>query len=119
MLRASSLTTDTEIDLNAVMGDAEAAAVGIEYGPELMQFADAVARRDCESIKFHREQLAKSAGAEVLVDAAGVAANFQRMVRIADSTGIPLDDVEADHGEAIRETLDLTNFASAANTLSR
>ncbi|MBT8146220.1 MAG: hypothetical protein KJN90_05160, partial [Gammaproteobacteria bacterium] len=67
MLRASSQTTDTEINLNAVMGDAEAAAVGIEYGPELMQFADAVARRDDDSIKLHRDRLEQIASTEVLV----------------------------------------------------
>ena len=50
-------------------------------------------------------------------DAAGVAANFQRMVRIADSMGIPVDDMEQELGQAVRAELDLTRFASAANTL--
>ena len=38
-----------------------------------------------------RQTLAAKAGEGPLVDAAGVAANFQRMVRFADSTGIPMD----------------------------
>ena len=51
-----------------------------------------------------------------MVEAAGVAANFQRMVRIADSMGIPVDDMEQELGQAVRAELDLTKFTSAANT---
>ena len=117
MLRASSLTTNTNVDLQAVKGDKNAAAVGVEYGLELMQFAEAVANRDNVQLSKMRQTLLPKAGEKVLVDAAGVAANFQRMVRIADSMGIPVDDMEQELGQAVRAELDLTRFASAANTL--
>ena len=39
-----------------------------------------------------RQALFDEAGNDVVVDAAAVAGNFQRMVRIADATGIPVDD---------------------------
>jgi hypothetical protein len=117
MLRASSLTTQTDVNLQAVNGDADAAAVGVEYGTELMQFAEAVAYRDETNLTAMRQQLLDKAGDKVLVDAAGVAANFQRMVRIADSMGIPVDDMELELGQAVRAELELTRFASAANTL--
>ena len=117
MLRASSHKTETEIDLKAVGGDVDAAAIGVEFGPQLMLFAEAVARRDAADIENTRNNLLQVAGEAVLVDAAGVAANFQRMVRIADSMGIPLDDEEVDHGEELKANLDLTSYASAANTL--
>ena len=51
-----------------------------------------------------------------LGDAAAVAANFQRMVRIADSTGIPLDTTALALSTDIRKQLDLGSFASAQNT---
>ena len=54
--------------------------------------------------------------ARVLVDAAGVAANFQRMVRIADATGIPVDQMDTELSREIRSTLGLERFASARNT---
>ena len=55
-------------------------------------------------------------GPEALVDAAAVVGNFGRMTRIADSTGIPLDEsMEAISG-AIRSELDLARFGSSANT---
>ncbi len=43
-------------------------------------------------------------------------ANFERMVRIADSTGIPLDAPIATMATALRAELDLDRFASSANT---
>jgi len=118
MLRVSAMTTETEIDLQGINGDAMSAAVGIEYGSELMAFADAVASRDVEALTTARENLLKVAGNDVLVDAAGVAANFQRMVRIADSIGIPVDNMETEVGQEVREALQLSRFASAQNTLS-
>jgi hypothetical protein len=52
----------------------------------------------------------------VVVDAAGVAANFQRMVRIADSVGIPVDDMESEFGKETRAELSLEKFHSAQNS---
>ena len=119
MLRASALTNQIEIDIQGINGDASAAATGIEHGKELMNFAEALASGDAITLTDAREALLASAGDKVLVDAAGVAANFQRMVRIADSTGIPVDDMETELGQGVREELNLSRFASAKNTLQR
>jgi hypothetical protein len=116
MLRVSSQTTRTEIDLHGIEGDAESAARGIEHGAELMRFAQAVARRDAPALVAARAALLEAAGPAVLVDAAGVAANFQRMVRIADSIGIPVDNLDTDVSREVRGALDLERFASARNT---
>ena len=118
MLRASATTTETDVDINGINGNADAAAVGVEFGPELMQFAEAVATRDPDALQDSRANLRAVAGTEVLVDAAGVAANFQRMVRIADSMGIPVDDTESELGKSVRAELNLARFASAKNTFS-
>jgi len=117
MLRVSAITTETEIDLQGVNGNEQAAAVGIEFGGELMRFAESVARRDNHALPVSRQALLDAAGPAVLVDAAGVAANFQRMVRIADSIGIPVDDMTTDIGQQVRQDLDLQRFASAQNSL--
>jgi len=45
-----------------------------------------------------------------VVDAAGAAANFLRMVRIADATGIPIDNPGNPLGLEIRQPLDLAPF---------
>ena len=84
-----------------------------------MQFAESLARRDAAALDAARQALFDAAGSSVLVDAAGVAANFQRMVRIADSIGIPVDDMTTEVGQQVRADLNLTAFTSAGNTLER
>jgi hypothetical protein len=118
MLRASAQSNDTEIDIQGIAGDANSANEGIEYGAELMGFAEAVANHEPDSLPLARQKLLDKAGPEVLVDAAGVAANFQRMVRIADSIGIPYDNSRSDMSAQIQEDLNLNAFASAQNTFA-
>ncbi len=118
MLRVSAQSTETNVDLQAVNGDAQAAAQGIEYGAELLRFAEAVPGNDQLALAAARQQLLDAAGPAVVVDAAAVAANFQRMVRIADSTGIPIDDTSAELGQGVRAELGLERFPSARNTLT-
>ena len=117
MLRVSAKTTGTSINLQGVVGNADGAAIGIQHGELLMRFAESIARRDEPQVTEYRQAILDAAGAEVLVDAAGVAANFQRMVRIADSIGIPVDDMNSELGQSVREELGITRFRSAGNTL--
>ena len=116
MLRVSSQTTGTEIDLEGLNGDAASAARGIEFGAELMRFAEALARRDAEALAAARQDLLQRAGPAVLVDAAGVAANFPRMVRIADAIGIPVDNLDSAVSREVRGALRIERFHSAQNT---
>lgn len=119
MLRVSAQKNATDIDIHGVGGDADSADQGIEFGAQLMRFAEAVASLDQEALPPARQALLDAAGPNVLVDAAGVAANFQRMVRIADSIGIPYDDTTSELGQQVREALDLNSFASAQHTWER
>jgi hypothetical protein len=108
--------TNTDVDLQMINGDEAATAGGVEFARELMKFAEAVASRDEDALKQTRDELAQAAGPEVLVDAAGVAANFQRMVRIADSAGIPIDERNMVLSSGIFTALNLQRFESAGNT---
>jgi hypothetical protein len=119
MLRASADLTETTIDLAGVNGNPDAAATGVTYGRELMLFAEAVASRNEDRLRDAREALNRIAGPAVLVDAAGVAANFQRMVRIADAMGIPVDNMADESGQRIRQELNLERFPSARNSLTK
>jgi hypothetical protein len=58
----------------------------------LVAFAEAIVDRDAADIARARERLVDRMGVAAMVDAAAVASNFERMVRIADGTGIPLGD---------------------------
>jgi len=117
MLRASATTTETDIDIQGINGDPDAAAKGVEFGAELMALGESLASGDEFTLQQAREELLAKAGGRVLVEAAGVAANFQRMVRIADSMGIPVDNMETSLGQSVREELQLNRFASAKNSL--
>lgn len=116
MLSLSADITESEIDLKLVNGDETVAAGDIAHGKALMKFAEAIAVGREDVLVLAREQLLREAGAEVLVDAAGVAANFQRMVRIADATGIPLDATMAALSYGAINELELDKFLSAKNT---
>ena len=110
MLSLSADLSDNDVDLNVINGEGDG---GVLHGSELRAFAEGLASRDEAALKVARDDLQRVGGDEVLVDAAGVAANFQRMVRIADATGIPVDDIMAGLAGDIPEQLDLRRFQSA------
>ncbi len=51
-------------------------------------------------------------GPGCLVDAAATVAIFNAVVRIADSTGIPLEDAKAEMSEELRDNLGIDGFPS-------
>ena len=116
MLRESSQQGGTLDSLNlhgAVNPEADS---GVPYGSLLTAFAEAAVRQT-DALPGLRERIASEMGPQELVDAAGVVANFQRMVRIADGCGIPLDDYTKAATDDVRGELGLYEFASAANTV--
>ncbi len=115
MLSLSAENSNTEVDLGIVNGD-DGGSSAVPYSAALMHFAEAVAGRDPQAIAVARQALFDEAGNDVVVDAAAVAGNFQRMVRIADSTGIPVDERMNVLSSSIQKELDLRRFHSAQNT---
>ena len=116
MLSLSAELSHTDVDLQISNGQDGAGDGGVQFGRELMKFAEALARRDEAALAQARTELQAAAGNEVLVDAAGVAGNFQRMVRIADAAGIPVDPIMGALSNDIQDELDLRRFGSADNT---
>lgn len=107
----------SEVDLAAVTGDAGlAAASGVADAGLLVAFADATVAEDDAALARHREALRAALGPEALVDAAAVTSNFERMVRIADATGIPLDAPLAAMTVDVRRDLGIDRYAAAAHT---
>lgn len=94
MLSWSSTEGGDPADLAAVaagVGD-----VGVEHGAALVRFATACAERDDEALAAARDALVDHTDDAFMVDAAAVAANFEMMTRLADSTGarMPADLLE-------------------------
>ena len=113
LLRASAKANEEEIGLEGVMDDS--AESKVPEGALLGEFTEAVVRRDPELTQI-RERVVETMGPEAMVDAAAVVANFQRMVRIADGIGIPIDESWRDYSAEMREGLGVGEFASSANT---
>lgn len=94
----------------------EAGSSLVPNGPALGAFAEALVGRDDPALLRARERVRSELGPAGLVDAAAVASNFERMVRIADATGIPLDRSVAALSADLRDALELDRFASSAQT---
>ena len=117
VLRVSAkIGGNNNVDVRAVDGGEYADQSGVAHGRELLAFAEAIAARDENAIRTTRDALSTAAGVDAMVDAAGVAANFQRMTRIADASGIPLDKHVMVMTHGIRKQIGAERFGSARNT---
>jgi hypothetical protein len=116
MLRASVEANQGEVDLYAITEGARDDSVGVAQAAELTAFAEASVRGDAAALGLARDALRAKAGSAALVDAAGVIGNFERMTRIADGTGIPLDGAVLLASADFRGALGLDAYASAQNT---
>jgi len=116
LLRASGKVTGDAFDVHVITEGGTAAPSGVPHGEMLIAFAEAMVGDDEAILATARQRVLIALGSEALVDAAAVVSNFERMVRIADSTGIPLDDVVYEKTVDVREELHLGRFRSAANT---
>ena len=103
-------------DLHALTAGRAAVPVGVPHERELVALAEAVVRGDESELATARRQALAALGPESLVAAVAVAANFERMVRIADATGIPLDAPLDAISAGMRAELGIDAFGSAANT---
>lgn len=96
--------------------DGAAAASGIPHATQLLAFAEAAVSGSEAQLAQARQGLLDTVGPEGLVDAAAVVGNFQRMTRIADATGIPLDPPVNVLAGDLQDDLGLRDFGSARNT---
>jgi hypothetical protein len=115
LLRASGEATGQAFDLHAVTEGTTTASSGVAHEETLLALAEAMVSDDREALVIARTRVLKELGPEALVDAAAVASNFERMVRIADATGIPLDSFLDEMTVDLRAELHLARFESTAN----
>ncbi len=88
---------------------------GVEHGAVLLRYSDAAVGRT-PALVSAREALNRAMGPDAVVDCAATIANFQRMVRIADGCGIPLDPFSKKESEKWRAGLGIDDFRSHGNT---
>ena len=78
----------------------------MQHGRELVAFAEAIVRGE-ETLARTRAAVIAALGPAAMVDAVGVASNFERMVRIADATGIELGGLLEQASADVRDALGL------------
>ncbi len=105
----------TEVELGAVNGGT-VADTGVEHGAALIAFTEAAMGSDDEALRRERAALRAVLSPEAFVDVAAIIGAFNVVDRIADATGIPLDDMMHAISGEIRQELNLARFASSANT---
>ena len=114
LLRESGRISEQDVDPAALTAE-DQRTTGVAGGQELIGLVDAALRQP-DRLPAARDALEEQLGQEKLVEAAAVAANFQRMTRIADATGIPVDTPMAMMTAKLREEIGVNRFASAKNT---
>ncbi|MGF1596298.1 MAG: hypothetical protein ACFCVK_05110 [Acidimicrobiales bacterium] len=85
------------------------------HGDLLVAFAEAVVTRAHDLIEVRAELVAR-VGPAAAGQAAATVAAFSGLVRVADGTGIPVDEGMAAASADIRHDLALDRFGGAANT---
>lgn len=95
--------------------DGDGAAIGVPHGAVLIEYGEAVLRGDEQRRALAREALYRDLGAAALVDAAAIVASFNAVVKLADGSGIPLEDYKAKATAGLREELGLERFNQAGS----
>jgi len=91
MLRASSTQKGGDADIAIITDDAGGDG-GIEHGRLIIDLVDAV-MDDTADPRPARERLELAAGKDAVVETGAVIAMFNLNDRIADATGVPLDEL--------------------------
>jgi hypothetical protein len=116
MLSLSMQTKGEDVDLGGLVSGADDIDDRVPHGKVLARFAEAVLQGSETELVDARLAVIDAVGGDAFVDAAGVVGNFERMVRVADATGIPLDESSAQMTVDIRENLGLNDYAMAGRT---
>lgn len=109
MLRVSVTESNLDVDLLGVRTGEATRLSAIPEAQLLIELADAFMSREEDTLREIRERAVRIMGDRGVIEAIGVAANFQRMVRIASATGIPIDEPDSAFGQGVRAALALSD----------
>jgi hypothetical protein len=104
--------TGNEYDLTAIV-DNDAGTGGIEHGELLNEFVDAMLLGDEQDAARMRKTLRDTLGDAAFVDTCSTVASFNAVVKIADGSGIPLEEAKAETSKQLREDLGINGFRAS------
>ncbi|MFT7654402.1 MAG: hypothetical protein ACI9UU_003522 [Candidatus Azotimanducaceae bacterium] len=108
LLRASSQQENREVDLNSVTR--EDLDSGVEHSEHLRALTEATIQNDWLRLAAVRRDAETAMGHQMTVDALVVASAFNGITRVADATGIPLDESTEDRTTDMRESTGIARF---------
>lgn len=115
MLRASSKAQGGNYDLTLLTGGSGDG--NIPHGALLVRFAEAVLSDD-PALSGIRAEMRRKLGDAAVVDAAAIVATFNAIDRVADSTGIPIEDAKAQATADFRSALGINAFAESRGEIA-
>lgn len=118
LLRASSEAAGLSLDIDATLDSTSKSDAGVPHGRRLLRFATA-AQTESADLAEARSELERAVGSDGLVEAAATIAIFNGLVRVADGTGIQLDDGVLSDSADYRERLGVDNYAGAVNSTAK
>jgi uncharacterized OsmC-like protein len=86
----------------------------VPHAAALIEFGEAMLGNDKNRQAAARQGVYRALGPEGLVDAAAIVASFNAVVKIADATGIPLEDYKEAATQDLRAALGLERFNNNA-----
>ena len=111
MLRASSRAKGENFDLSLIVG--KPGDGNIPHGALLVAFAEAVLGADDARLAHTQSEIRAAIGDAALVDAAAIVATFNAIDRVADATGIQIEDAKAQSTADVRAALGINAFAES------
>jgi len=112
LLRASGQAIEEDVELEGSIGRGDG---GVAHGAPLARFAEAATRGD-ETLPAVRDALLEEVGGARFLEAAATVGIFNGLVRVADATGIPLDENSRATSADFRAELGLDDFSGSRNT---
>ena len=82
----------------------------IPNGKILLDLVEAVHDGGTENLAAARNKVRTLMGDSAFIDTCAIIASFSAVVKIADGTGIPLEDYKEEASHDIRETLSINRF---------
>jgi hypothetical protein len=104
------------VDLEKVRGNGEGDG-GVRHGGLLVRYTQAVMEGDPASIEETRAELEREIGSKGIVDTAAVIAVFNVVDRVADATGIPVDETTREIRYGVGEELGMTHLTPEARSV--
>ena len=112
LLRRSGEQTEESYQLAALTGAVEG-EVGVGNENVLFALADAIFEENPDEIEAARKESLSDLGELATLDAIGVACAFNGITKIANATGIPLDNTTEETTVGMRQTTHIDDYSES------